>query len=76
MYRAGKHNAADASSRQLNYASDVEENNCLPMLQSELKAMRTVTPESLESPRGKPNEADCAEHMSSMTTLVGHKLAI
>ena len=73
MYRVGRHNATDTPSRQPDYASGVEENNCLPMLQSEPKAIRTVTPESLESSRGKPNEMNC---VSGVSALVEHKLAI
>ena len=76
MYRAGKHNAADALNRQLNYASGIKENSCLSTLQNKLKVMRTVTPESLESPMRKPNEADRAEHVGNIITLVEYKLAI
>ena len=76
MYRVGKHNAADVSSKWPDYASEVEEDSCLPMLQSKLRAMRTVTSESLKPSRGKPNEADCAKHVSGVSVLVGHKSII
>ena len=76
MYRVNKHNAADVLSRWPDYASEVEENSCLSTLQSKLKAMRIITLESLKSLKGKPNEVNCAECVSSMTTLVGCKLAI
>ena len=76
MYRAGKHNAADVPSRQPDYASGIEENSCLPTLQSKLRAMETVIPESLELPRGKPNEVDHTKHVSNVSASVGHKLTI
>ena len=76
MYRVGRHNAADVLSRQLNYVNSVEKDSCLFMLQSESKAMRTVTPESLKSPKGKPNKADYVEHINNMSTSVGYKLII
>ena len=76
MYKVGKHNAADVFSRQPDYANKVEENGCLFMLQSKLRAIGTVTPESLEPPRGKPNETDCARHISSVSALMGCKPTI
>ena len=76
MYRADKHNAADALSRQLNYASEVEENSCLLTLQSKLKAMRTVTSESLKFSKRKLNEMNYARCMSDVSVSVGCKLTI
>ena len=32
VYKVSKHNAADVPSKQPDYASEVEENSCLPML--------------------------------------------
>ena len=76
MYRAGKYNTADTFSRQPNYASGIEEDSCLLTLQSKLKAMKTVTSESLEPSKGKLNEADCIRCVSSMSASVRHKLII
>ena len=76
MYRAGKHNAADAFNKQLNYASEVEENSCLFTLQSKLKAMKTITSESLEPLKRKPNEADCVRHINDVSASVRHKPTI
>ena len=71
-----KHNTADVFNRQLNYTSEVEENNCLLTLQSKLKAMRTITPESFKPLRGKPNEMNHARHMSGVSALMKCKSII
>ena len=76
MYKVERYNTADAFNKWPDYASDVEEDSCLSMLQSEPKAIRTVTLESLEFSKGKPNEADCTECVSCIITLMGCKLAI
>ena len=71
-----KHNTADVFSKQPNYANEVEEDSCLSMLQSKLKAMRTVTPESFKPSKGKPNKTDHARHISNVFTLMRYKPTI
>ena len=66
VYRMGKHNAANVLSKQLNYASEVEENSCLLMLQSKLEVIKETTSELFEFPTGKSNEADHARHISDV----------
>ena len=45
-----KHNAADVLSRWPDYASEIEKNSCLPILQSKLKAIEKTISKLLEFP--------------------------
>ena len=76
MYRVGKHNAADVFNRWPNYVNEIKKDSCLLMFQSKLKVIKTVTPESLESLKGKPNETDYIKCVSDVFALVRHKLII
>ena len=46
------------------------------MLQSKLKIIKTVTSESFEFLKKKPNKMNCAKCVSGVFTLIGCKLTI
>ena len=76
MYKTDKHNAADVSSKQPNYISEVKKDSCLFMLQSKLKAMRTVISESFKLLRRKLNEINHIKCVSDVFALIRCKLII
>ena len=71
-----KHNTADVLSKQPNYASEIKENSCLPILQSKLKAMKTVTPKLFKLIKEKLNKVNYIKCMSDVSALMGHKPTI
>ena len=76
MYKAGKHNAADAFNKQPDYANEIEENSCLSTLQNKLKVIKTVISKSSEFSKKKLNKINHIKCVNDVSALMRCKLTI